>query len=109
MGSALGHPQAALAPDDAGDLLDQVLLGWPERLVLLHQCSQELAVFLAALPRQDRVAGEDAMARRVEARQGIASEVVGHRQDLLVGRDRMSRFRSTPAARGSGPPPPSRP
>src|SRR3954447_17628567 len=91
MRGGLGHAQPALAPDDAGDLLDQMLLSRPERLVLLHERSQELPVFLATLPRQDRVAGENAMARRVEARQGIASKVIGHRQDLLVGRDWMSR------------------
>ena len=52
----LAHAQPALAPEDPGDLLDQVLLGRPLRRVLGHQCGEELPVLLRVLPRQDGVA-----------------------------------------------------
>ena len=42
MGGAFGHPQPALAPEDAGDFLDQMLLGRPARRMLGGQRRQEL-------------------------------------------------------------------
>ena len=50
-----GQPQAALAPHDPGNLLDQVLLGRAAQLVLDSQCLQDGAVLGGNLPGQHGV------------------------------------------------------
>ena len=67
MGSGLGEAQPALAPHDAGDLLDQVLLGRPLRRVLDHERCHDGLIFVGILPRQHRVARQHAVAQRIEA------------------------------------------
>ena len=67
MGGGLGQAQAALAPKDAGQFLDQMLLGRPLRGVLGDERRDQVAIFGRVLPRQHGVARQDAMAQRVEA------------------------------------------
>src|ERR1700722_2573361 len=67
MGGGLGQAQAALAPKNAGQFLNQMLLGQPLRGVLGDERRHQVAIFGRVLPRQHGVARQDAMAQRVEA------------------------------------------
>ena len=68
VGGGLGQAQPALAPQDAGQFLDQMLLGRSPRRVLGYERGDQRAVFVRILPRQHGVARQHAMAQRVEAR-----------------------------------------
>ena len=67
VGGGLGQAQPALAPQDAGQFLDQMLLGRPLRSVLGHQRRDNGVVFVGILPGQDGVARQHAVAQRIEA------------------------------------------
>jgi hypothetical protein len=67
MGGGLGQAQAAPAPKDAGQFLNQMLLGRPLRRMLGDERREQVAIFGRVLPRQHGVARQDAMAQRVEA------------------------------------------
>ena len=64
---SLSKAKPALAPEDACDLLDEVLLGRPLRTMLGHQRLDNGPVFVGTLPGQHRVARQHAVAQRVEA------------------------------------------
>ena len=106
MGGGFGQAQAALAPQDARQFLDQMLLGRPLRPVLGHQRRDDGAVLVGILPRQHGVARQHAVAQRVEAgdlgaaglgRQGRFDLV--HRQKLLRLRFGLSIRASSRSAR----------
>src|SRR5271166_4627353 len=63
MGGALGQPQAALAPKNAGQFLNQMLLGRPLRGVLGDQGLDEGSVFVHVLPGQHSVARQQVISR----------------------------------------------
>jgi hypothetical protein len=48
MGGALPDPQAPLTPDDARQLLDEVLLGRPPRVVLAYERFEQRPIFLGS-------------------------------------------------------------
>lgn len=52
----LSHAQPTLTPDDAGQLLHQVLFSWPLWCVFSHQGVDERAVLGLVLPWQNGVA-----------------------------------------------------
>ena len=62
MGGGLGQTQAALAPKDAGQFLNQMLLGRPVRGVLGDERRDQVAIFGRVLPRQHGVARQDGSA-----------------------------------------------
>jgi hypothetical protein len=67
MRGSLSKAKPALAPEDASDLLDEVLLGRALRTVLGHQRLDNGPVFVGTLPGQHRLARQHAVAQRVEA------------------------------------------
>ena len=50
VGSAFTHPKAALAPNYTRQLFDEVLFGWPLRLVFVDERTEQDAVLLAVFP-----------------------------------------------------------
>ena len=56
-----------LAPDDACQLLDEMLLGWPLRQVLGHQRVKQLRIFLGIFPGQHSVFRQHPMPEPIEA------------------------------------------
>ena len=68
VGGSLGQAEPALAPQDAGQFLDQMLLGRSPRRVFGGERRDQRAVFFRILPRQHGVARQHAMAQCVEAR-----------------------------------------
>ena len=73
----LGQAQPALAPDDAGQLFDQMVLDRPLRRVLGEERVEQGGILALVLPRQHRVAREHAVLESVEAGGLIAAEPRG--------------------------------
>ena len=61
MRGSLGQAKTALAPQDAGQFLDQMLLGWSLWGVLAHERCHNRLILIGVLPRQDGVAGQNAV------------------------------------------------
>ena len=61
----LGHCHPLLAPKNAGQLLDEVVLGWTVWLVLGCQTLQQFVVLAPILPGQHQVPRQDAMSEGV--------------------------------------------
>ena len=110
VGGGLGQAQAALAPQDAGQFLDQMLLGRPLRRVLGHQRRDEGVVLVGILPRQHGVARQHAVAQRIEAgdlgagglgRQGRFGLVHGQKLLLRFGLSIRASSRSAWSAKAS--------
>src|SRR4029077_13704726 len=100
------QPQAPLAPDDAGQLLDEVLFGRPPWLVLGDECFYQRPIFLAVLPRQNGVLRQQPVPKRIKAGEFvIAATRLQKRLDVLrKGHMSQNSFaRSSPDGANVGP------
>jgi hypothetical protein len=70
---SLSEAKPPLGPQDAGDLLDEVLLCRPLRTMLGHQRLDNRPVFVGVLPWQDRVARQHPGPRKPPRRSEIAT------------------------------------
>ena len=109
VGCGLGQAKAPLAPQDASQFLDEMLLRRSLGCVLGHKRGNEGAVFVGVLPGQYRVARQDAVLQRVEAGDvsatGLSRQVrldVGHDQKVLfrLGLSLRASRRSDAARKG---------
>ena len=66
MRGPLSQPQAPLAPDDARQLLGEVLFGRPLRMVLRDERFEERPIFIPVFPRQHSVLRQHPMPQRIE-------------------------------------------
>jgi hypothetical protein len=107
MGGGLGQAQAALAPQDASQFLDQVLLRRPLRPVLGNERRDQGVVLVRVLPGQHGVARQHAVAQRIEAASHIIAQLYRscalpnnsnqrHEQSCAYAADGWARTTATP-------------
>ena len=68
MNGVLAQSQPPLPPDDARQLLDEVLFGRPLRMVLGDERFEERPIFIPVFPRQHDVSRQHPMPQRIEPR-----------------------------------------
>jgi hypothetical protein len=96
MRGGFAQAQAPLAPDNARQLFNKVLLGRPVRAMLGDERIEQRAILLAVFPRQNGILRQQAVPQRVEtgnlivalARLGKGLDILrdGHDQNSLRGR-----------------------